>query len=167
MQANIVNRLPLVDKIELFLRWAGGKQSTISHLVNFLPKDLFDRLYIEPFLGGGSLFFALQPSKAILSDYNEHLIDCFTYVRDFPGLVADCLSEHYINNSELYYYEIRKKYNSSDSSVEQAAMFIYLNKTCFNGIFRVNQRGEFNVFYGRKEPPFLTKKHGYKRLVMP
>lgn len=158
MQDNIGNRFSLIDKIDPFLRWAGGKQSTINYLLKFLPKNLYDRLYIEPFLGAGSLFFALQPSKAILSDYNKHLIDCFIYVRDFPELVAHCLLEHHSKNSEKYYYEIRNKYNSSNSSVEQAARFIYLNKACFNGIFRVNQRGEFNVPYGRKEPPFLPNK---------
>jgi len=158
MQANIVNRLPIVEKIEPFLRWAGGKQSTINHLLKFIPKDLSKRLYIEPFLGAGSLFFALQPSKAILSDYNKHLIECFIYVRNFPELVAHYLLEHRNNNSMKYYYEIRNKYNSSNPSVEQAARFIYLNKACFNGIFRVNQRGEFNVPYGRKEPPFLPNQ---------
>lgn len=149
------NSLSQIDKIEPFLRWAGGKQATISHLLKIIPKDIYDRGYIEPFLGAGSLFFALQPSKAILSDYNKQLIECFIYVRDLPELVADHLLEHRKNNSMQYYYEIRNKYNLSNPSVEQAARFIYLNKACFNGIFRVNQRGEFNVPYGRKEPPFL------------
>jgi DNA adenine methylase len=144
-----------INRIEPFLRWAGGKQSTIKHLLNFLPKNILDLDYIEPFLGAGSLFFSLQPQKAILSDFNNHLIDCFIYVRDYHELVASYLLEHKINNSLEYYYKIRNDYNSSEPSAEQAARFIYLNKACFNGIFRVNQKGKFNVPYGKKDPPFL------------
>jgi len=146
------------NRIEPFLRWAGGKRSIVSYLKNYLPSDIQDRLYIEPFLGAGSLFFALRPKSASLADSNPHLIDCFIFVRDCPNLVYYYLHKHGNRTSEKYYYKIRDEYNRSYASAAQAARFIYLNKTCFNGIFRVNRKGKFNVPYGRKEPPFLPDK---------
>lgn len=145
-------------KIGPFLRWAGGKRQLRKILLNFLPADVGQRAYREPFLGGGSLFFAIQPKVAVLSDANEHLIRCYEFVRDEPELIARNLELHASNDSETYYYRVRDKYNRSLFSVEQAARFIYLNKTCFNGIFRVNSKGKFNVPYGRKESPAIPNK---------
>jgi DNA adenine methylase len=145
-------------QVEPFLRWAGGKRSLVKHLQKFLPSDPLDRVYFEPFLGAGSLFFAMRPKIAVLSDSNKCLIDCYIYVRDCPEVIANYLRKHGIRSSEKYYYEVREKYNCSARSAAQAARFIYLNKTCFNGIFRVNLKGKFNVPYGRKEPPFLPDR---------
>jgi DNA adenine methylase len=150
-----VNHNKTKQSLKPFLRWAGGKHSIIKHLQHLLPLDIHDRYYIEPFLGAGSLFFALQPKDALLSDSNEHLIECFIYVRDYPELISNYLRLHKRKNSEKYYYDVREKYNRSSNSAAQAGRFIYLNKSCFNGIFRVNQKGEFNVPYGWKEPPCL------------
>ncbi len=144
-----------VSKIGPFLRWAGGKRQLKRILVAFLPLDVSERTYREPFLGAGSLFFALQPKAAILSDANEHLIKCYESVRDQPGLVARYLQSHTAKDDEAYYYRVREEYNRSEFSAAQAARFIYLNKTCFNGIFRVNAKGKFNVPYGRKESPAI------------
>lgn len=147
-----------VPKIGPFLRWAGGKRQLRKILLNFLPGDISQRTYREPFLGGGSLFFAIQPKSAILSDANEHLIRCYELVRDAPALVARYLRFHAAKDSESYYYRIREEYNRSEFSAAQAARFIYLNKTCFNGIFRVNSKGKFNVPYGQKRHPAIPNE---------
>jgi DNA adenine methylase len=144
-----------VSRIGPFLRWAGGKRQLRKILLNFLPEDIGQRTYREPFLGGGSLFFALRPKTAILSDANEHLIRCYKFVRDEPSLVARYLHSHAAKDDEAYYYRVREKYHRSEFSAAQAARFIYLNKTCFNGIFRVNAHGKFNVPYGQKESPAI------------
>ena len=142
-----------------FLRWVGGKRRLASNLLNYLPRDIEERLYCEPFVGAGSLFFALQPQKAFISDLNDHLIKCYLAVRDKPDLVFSYLNDHAKKSCREYYYEVRGKYNRCNNrdsfSVAQAARFIYLNQTSFNGVFRVNKRGEYNVPYGLKEPPFL------------
>jgi DNA adenine methylase len=143
------------SKIGPFLRWAGGKRQLRKTLLTFLPEDMDQRTYREPFLGGGSLFFAIQPKSAVLSDANEHLIHCYEFVRDDPKLVARYLRLHASRDTESYYYRVREEYNRASFSAAQAARFIYLNKTCFNGIFRVNTKGRFNVPYGRKESPAI------------
>ena len=145
----------LAERIVPLLRWAGGKTQLLSRLIGFVPPDYADRTYHEPFLGAGALFFALQPPKAVLSDANFHLISCYEHVRDNWTALNRYLSEHAKKTNKPYYYRTRTLYNKSDYSAAQAARFIYLNKTCFNGIFRVNSRGEFNVPYGWKEPPAL------------
>jgi len=146
------------DKIEPLLRWAGGKRFLVNRFTKFIPADLYERVYHEPFLGSGSFFFALRPNKAKLSDANEHLINCYKFVREYPELIANYLLKHKNRNSEEYYYEVRKNYNRLSFSAAQAARFIYLNRTCFNGIFRVNLEGEFNVPYGWKENPIIPDK---------
>ncbi len=141
-----------------FLRWAGGKRHLVPFLLSFVPSDVDRGIYWEPFLGAGSLFFALHPTRAILSDYNGDLIACFQAVRDRPDLVLRYLRMHAVCTSKDYYGKMRARYNKSKDSISKAAMFIYLNKTCFNGIWRVNQKGEFNVPYGFKEPPALPSR---------
>lgn len=143
------------------LRWAGGKRQLVGRLLKFVPPDINERVYREPFLGAGCLFFALQPQKAILSDANEHLISCYKVVRDEWRPVARNLRLYAARNSRDNYYRIRTRYNMENRhrfSAAQAARFIYLNKACFNGIFRVNQKGEFNVPYGWKEPPAIPSR---------
>ncbi len=148
-----------VPKIGPFLRWAGGKRQLRKTLLTFLPEDINQRTYREPFLGGGSLFFAIQPKSAVLSDANEHLIRCYEFVRDEPALVARYLRIHANKDGETYYYLVRDQYNSSLFSPAQAARFVYLNKTCFNGIFRVNSKGKFNVPYGQKKRPAIPDEN--------
>lgn len=145
-----------------FLRWAGGKQTRIKHIAKFLP--IFNReeyTYIEPFMGAASLFFHVKPRNAILSDLNEHLIHVFRTIRDKPLTLSKYLGTHNMLSSEKYYYFVRQKFNRAIDkfTVSQAARFIYLNRACFNGIFRVNLFGQFNVPYGNKENLFLPTRN--------
>ena len=144
------------EPIKPFLRWAGGKTRSIPFLEKCLPPK-FSTLnkYYEPFLGAGSLFFHLRASKSFLSDKNRDLIECYKAIKKSPEIVSRHLQKHLKKTSEEYYYEMRKKYNNISYSISKAALFIYLNKTCFNGIWRVNSRGQFNVPYGHKEHPSL------------
>lgn len=137
-----------------FLRWAGGKSRVVQHLLKYLPIEE-PVTYWEPFLGAAALYFSLAPVDAHLSDSNPDLVACYMKVRDNPVLLYHYLRIHMRRTSEEYYYLIRAIYNKSKPSTAQAARFIYLNKTSFNGIFRVNTAGIYNVPYGHKEPPAL------------
>jgi DNA adenine methylase len=123
-------------------RWPGGKRALLKHLLPLLNKT-FNRYY-EPFFGGGALFFAVQPESAILSDTNPDLINCYTQVRDRPDEVIAHLSK--LKNTEKDYYKIRDKVPADD--VGRAARLIYLSALSFNGIYRLNSKGLFNVPYG-------------------
>lgn len=143
-------------KAKPFLRWAGGKNRIAKSLEEHLPKNFTNgSRYYEPFLGAGNLFFRLNPSKATLSDNNKSLIECYKAVQEHPKLIGRHLKLHLLNNCEEYYYRMRDKYNNAHSSITKAALFIYLNKTCFNGIWRVNKNGHFNVPYGYIKSPAL------------
>lgn len=142
-----------------FLRWAGGKNRSVPFLIDHLPSDFSTiNRYFEPFLGAGSLFFSLTPRKAKLSDINKDLIECYQAVKQRPDLVSRYLDQHLAKTCEAYYYQMRYKYNYSKPSIYRAALFIYLNKTCFNGIWRVNKKGKSNVPYGRQDHPALPSK---------
>lgn len=131
-----------------FLRWAGGKQKLVNRLLSFVPPlDRF-RTYYEPFLGGGSLFFALQPPVAALSDVNIELMNCYRRVAQHPYRVAELINKYARKDSRKFYLRIRDKEIVHISADERAARFIYLNKAAFNGIYRVNTLGRFNVPYG-------------------
>lgn len=151
-------------KLKPFLRWAGGKSRFISHLTKYFPQDFKERLFIEPFLGTGSMFLAVKPNKAILSDINGDLINCFICVKENPDLVRKYLVDFVNYHNKKFYYKVRKKFNYSSLSVKQAARFIYLNKTSFNGIFRVNKNGEYNVPYGYIRKPVLPLNGELKKI---
>lgn len=125
-----------------FLKWAGSKQALLPHLLDLIPTNF--NTYYEPFLGGGALFFLLEPSKAILSDACEPLIETFKAVRDNPSAVLRLLNGRKI--SKTAYYETRN--NPGTGRFRKASDFIYLNKTCWNGLYRVNSNGGFNVPFG-------------------
>jgi len=134
-----------------FLKWAGGKRWLVHKHDQIFPKK-YNR-YIEPFLGGGSVFFHLQPKKSLLGDSNKHLIITYKAIKKDHKKLVKLLSHHNKKHSDDYYYKIRsEKY---EDIIKQAAQFIYLNRTCFNGIYRVNQFGEFNVPRGSKDAVFL------------
>lgn len=142
-------------KCKPFLRWAGGKTWLIKDLGQFLPEGRIET-YHEPFLGGGAVFFHLNPTnKALLSDLNPELIHTYNVVRDDVERVISELSK--FENTKEFYYQIRaKKFKKAE---KQAAQFIYLNQTSFNGIYRVNLKGEYNVPYGHRKKNFLEPEN--------
>lgn len=129
-----------------FLKWAGGKRWLTERIREFAPLN-YNR-YLEPFLGGGAAFFALEPQSAILSDLNPNLINCYRAIRDHWQRVEVLLEEHQASHCQEYYYWMRKQIFRSRA--ERAAQFIYLNRTCWNGLYRVNRKGHFNVPIGTK-----------------
>jgi DNA adenine methylase len=139
----------LITSPRPFLKWAGGKSRLIAQYQPYLPKDF--RTYYEPFLGGGALFFHFQPQCAVLSDINPELVNVYTCVRDCVETVITKLKYHADHHSEPYYYQVRNE--DPDLSVDKAARLIYLNKTCFNGLYRVNRQGRFNVPIGQYKNP--------------
>ena len=147
--------------LPLFLKWAGGKSQLIEQFENLFPPDF--RNYYEPFIGSGAVFFYLKSklrlNKVILSDSNEELINCFVVVRDKPFELIEALSSHRKRHSKEYYYEVRRLGSNRLDSVSRAARMIYLNKTCFNGLYRVNSKGQFNVPYGDYNNPSIFDRN--------
>ena len=127
--------------VEPFLRWAGGKRWLAPHIRRLVPGY---RTYFEPFVGGGSVFLELGSDRSVLSDMNEQLVECYVIVRDHPTSLAEIVSGW--ANTKKKYYEIRSA--TFHDSINRAAQFIYLNRTCWNGLYRVNKAGEFNVPFG-------------------
>ncbi len=145
-------------KAKPFLKWVGGKGRFVKKFHDFYPKEgvQFDstkNTYFEPFLGGGAIFFDLQPQKAVISDLNPELIATYKVVQKNPKKLIKLLKEHKIKDSKDYYYDTRSIDTKALGAVEKAARFIYLNRTCFNGIHRVNRKGEFNVPYAHYKDP--------------
>ncbi len=142
------------------LKWVGGKRQLLNEITPLIPKRI--TTYVEPFLGGGAVLFNLQPKKAIINDFNKDLINVYRVVRDSPQELLDILKKHDKYNCEDYYYEIRALDRSENytnmSNLEKAARIIYLNKTCYNGLFRVNQAGQFNSPYGRYKNPNIVNE---------
>lgn len=137
---------PDLARVRPFLKWAGGKTRLLPTLQDSLPKEPFNR-YFEPFLGGGALFFDLAPSKAVLADANPELMNCYQVVRDCPEELITALSKLRVNERE--FYKLRALDPKELSAVARASRLIYLNKTCYNGLYRVNRHGRFNTPYGR------------------
>lgn len=138
-----------------FLRWAGGKKWLLKELHNFLPSEEYGN-YHEPFLGGGAVFFHLKPERiSFLNDLNRELIETYNCLKEDVENVIEALGS-YENSREFYYKERSKNYKSS---IQRAARFIYLNQTSFNGIFRVNLRGEYNVPFGNRTKDFLEPEN--------
>lgn len=138
-----------------FIKWVGGKTQLISELTRRLPLS-FNR-YFEPFVGGGALFFSLQPKTAFLSDINDELINAYLVVRDRVESLIRSLRRH--TYEEDYYYNVRAwdrdPSYSRKSAAARAARLIYLNKTCYNGLYRVNAKGHFNVPFGEYNNPTI------------
>jgi len=137
------------------LKWAGGKQYLAKFLVKQFPVDF--KRYYEPFLGGGSVLLELQPSTAVVGDLNDWLLDTYEAVRNDWQSVAAALDG--MENSKFEYMRIRKKRPQDLDPHERAAQLIYLNKTCFRGLFRVNRNGEFNVPYGAYNRRYYTTEN--------
>ncbi len=144
--------------VQPFLKWAGGKRQLISAIKEFIPQNYTH--YYEPFVGAGAVLFALQPQKGILNDTNPELINCYQVIKDAPEELLDRCQAHKQNNSKAYFYGLRQQDRQASfqdwSAIDRAARMIYLNKTCFNGLFRVNSQGQFNVPYGDYANPVIA-----------
>jgi len=143
--------------VQPFVKWVGGKRQLLLAIRPLLP--IFTGRYYEPFIGGGAVLFDTQPSFAVVNDFNEELINCYLVVQNSPDdLLAACLL--HANTSE-HFYEVREwdrnhKFKLK-SPVERAVRILYLNKTCFNGLFRVNSQGQFNVPFGSYKNPVIAE----------
>jgi DNA adenine methylase len=134
-----------------FLKWAGGKRQLLDALLKRVPSQY--GTYFEPFVGGGALFFALRPPRAVLADVNERLIRTYKGVRDDVESVIALLKTY--PHDSAFFYELREREIDAQSDTEVAAWFIYLNKTGYNGLYRVNRRNRFNVPFGRYVNPTI------------
>jgi len=141
-----------------FVKWAGGKRSLVPTLRRLLPSDY--GAYYEPFVGGGAVFFALAPRPAFLNDANDELINCYAVVRDRLDELLVALAEH--TNTESHYQRVRAQRPAELDAVTRAARLIFLNRTCFNGLYRVNRRGEFNTPYGHYRNPTLLPEQSLR-----
>ncbi len=141
-------------KAQPFVKWAGGKRSLVPEILKHIP-DSFNH-YWEPFLGGGAVFFALNGliDTAHLSDYNRELITTYKAIRRSHRKVIELLRVHEAKHNRAYYQRVRSRHDKQKDA-EAAARFIYLNKTCYNGLYRVNRQGEFNVPVGSHSNPTI------------
>lgn len=143
------------------VKWVGGKRQIIDEIIKYVP-DSFSTYY-EPFLGGGAVLFELQPKKAVVNDINEELMNIYEVIKDNVDELIEGLKRHKIKNDKAYFYEIREldrnreQYNLL-TPVERASRIIYLNKTCYNGLFRVNKSGEFNAPFGNYKNPNIVNE---------
>jgi len=154
---------PLVSPI---LKWVGGKRQLLEQIRPLIPEC---STYYEPFIGGGAVLFDRQPKKAVINDSNKELINVYSVVKDNSEQLIEKLLEHKEKNCEDYFYEIRaldrdKKRFDLLTDVDKAARIIYLNKTCFNGLFRVNSLGEFNSPWGKYRNPNITSETTIKAM---
>ncbi len=141
------------------VKWVGGKRQLLDEITPLLPKRI--TTYCEPFLGGGAVLFSVQPSKAIVNDLNKDLIVVYEVIRDDVETLIESLKKH--ENTSDYFYSIRDMDRNKDSykllsKVDRASRLLYLNKTCFNGLFRVNSSGEFNSPFGHYKNPNIVNE---------
>lgn len=145
--------------LQPFLKWAGGKRQLLPEIRKYIPKQF--GTYYEPFVGGGAVLFDLQPKKAVINDINTDLINTYRVIKDNVDELINDLEKH--DNTSEYFYRIRdldrdkEKYEKL-SNIEIASRIIYLNKTCYNGLFRVNSQGQFNVPYGQYKNPNIVNE---------
>lgn len=142
------------------LKWVGGKRQLLDIIGPLIPKC---STYYEPFVGGGAVLFGTQPAKAVINDSNQELINVYLTIKENPQELIEKLKEHKEKNCEEYFYRIRALDRDRQAflqltNVERAARMIYLNKTCYNGLFRVNSSGEFNSPWGRYQNPNITNE---------
>lgn len=143
------------------LKWVGGKRQLLNDIIPMIPKNC--STYVEPFIGGGAVLFELQPKKAIINDFNSELINVYTVIRDYPEELIKELQFHKENNTSEHFYAVREydrklEFFSQMTPVQKAARVIYLNKTCYNGLYRVNSAGQFNSPYGKYKNPNIVNE---------
>ncbi len=165
------NSVSSVSEAKPFVKWAGGKRQILHILIKNLPTEIYQgkiKVYTEPFVGGGALFFKLKSmfdfEKVILADKNKDLINAYTSVRDDVASLIKILKElekrfYESKDRKEFYYAMREKFNNKRKfDIERAALFLFLNKTCFNGLYRVNSKGKFNVPFGRYKNPVICEE---------
>jgi DNA adenine methylase len=141
------------------VKWVGGKRQIIDQILKYVPQNF--TTYYEPFLGGGAVLFTLQPREAVVNDINSELINLYLVIKDNIEDLIEDLKQH--KNQEDYFYMIRELDRDKNeyqklTSVQRASRIIYLNKTCYNGLFRVNKAGEFNTPFGNYKNPNITNE---------
>jgi DNA adenine methylase len=155
--------------IKPYLKWAGGKRQLLAAIKSCLPEAIREYTYCEPFVGAGAVFFALQPEKAVINDHNTQLMVTYRAIKENVEELIALLKRHREKNDRAYFYEIRNLDREENNfqrltGVEKAARLIFLNKTCFNGLYRVNARGLFNVPYGRYKNPAICEEALLRRI---
>lgn len=156
------------------LKWAGGKRHISPIIESYFPPDWRRGTYFEPFLGGGAMFFSLTPDRSHISDLNSRLIGFYSYLRsDFDGLVDGISEQAAIFNNldeeskKLHFYSLRERFNNSyKDSAESAVLMYCLNKLCFNGLYRENSKGDFNVPFGQKKNLPVPSREDFKKAAI-
>lgn len=137
------------------LKWVGGKRRLIEQIIELFPENYHDRAYHEPFFGGGALFFHLEPNRGSINDVNKRLINFYRVLKEKPKELIEEASQYIYDKAE--YYRLRTRFNEEHlSDVEDAAILLYLNKTGYNGLYRVNSKGKYNVPFGRYKNPRIV-----------
>ncbi len=148
------------NNIPSFVKWVGGKKQLLSQFEKFFPNQI--NRYFEPFVGGGAVAFHIlnnyKPKEVYLFDINEELINCYNQIKNNPSQLISKLQEHKIKHNEEYFYHVRNQNPKQLNELDKASRFIYLNKTCFNGLYRVNSKGGFNVPMGKYKNPLISPK---------
>lgn len=143
-----------------FVKWVGGKRQLIEQIKPVLPKNIAKLKYFEPFIGGGAMFFHLQNKHSIINDFNADLVNAYNVVKNNLDDLIESLKKH--QNTPEYFYKIRELDRNEDfknlSNIERASRLIYLNKTCYNGLYRVNNSGEFNSPFGNYKNPNIVNE---------
>ena len=151
------------NNLSPFLKWAGGKRQLLDKIIDRMPKSFNN--YYEPFIGGGALLFELQPAKAVINDINASLINAYITIAEKPFEFISAVIEldsQIQEDGKTYYYSLRERYNNklvkTEYDTELAALFVFLNKHCFNGLYRVNAKGLFNVPYNNSKRESINKE---------
>jgi len=157
------------DAPKPFIKWVGGKRQLLRQFRDrkLYPPEEFNpkkATYFEPFVGGGAMFFDLKPKKAILSDMNFELVTTYNVIKNDVESLIKKLKYHKSKNSKEYFLKVRARDVKKLSPLDMAARFIYLNRTCFNGLFRVNSSGGFNVPYGKNKNPMICDEENLRKV---
>ncbi|MFO1444338.1 DNA adenine methylase [Bacillus sp. Bva_UNVM-123] len=158
-RGTILKKTVEITQVQPFLKWAGGKRQLLPEIRKYIPTKI--NTYYEPFIGAGAVLFDIQPEKAVINDINIELVNVYQVIKSNADELIEDLKKH--ENDKEYFYEIRNLDRTPAymelSPIERASRIIYLNKTCFNGLFRVNSKGQFNVPFGKYKNPQIVNEH--------